>query len=405
MESELIRQSKAYAEDLLAKIPEKYAYHCAGHTREVVHAAIEIGKHSDLSADDMETVIVAAWFHDTGYADGYDNHEARAATAAAEKLQLWGATPKKIADVTQAILSTQMPQHPKSLVDQVLCDADMYHLSTGGLEETGQRLRKELGVVKHMDFTDEEWDRFNLKFLKNQQYHTSYGQIVLQDRKKKTIKHLKKKLAKEEVNDDQVKSLEEELQRLRKKSEKKNTPERGIESMFRIVSQNHTTLSGMADNKSNIMISINSIILSVVVTILFRKLEEFPNLLLPTLLLVSVCLLTIVFAVLASRPHISSGTFTEEDIRNKKTNLLFFGNFHGMSLKNYEWAMKELMLDSDYLYGSLIKDIYFNGKVLAKKYRMLRISYTIFMFGFVLSILAFIAAMLMYYYPASSSTL
>ena len=92
--------------------------------------------------------------------------------------------------------------------------------------------------------------------------------------------------------------------------------------------------------------------------------------------------------------------FVLYDIKKKKTNLLFFGNFHGMKLENYEWGVKEMMKDSDFLYGSIIKDIYFNGKVLARKYMLLRISYSIFMFGFVASILAFLISMLIFYYPS-----
>ena len=125
------------------------------------------------------------------------------------------------------------------------------------------------------------------------------------------------------------------------------------------------------------------------VSVLFRKLEEFPQLLLPTLMLVVTCLITIVLAILATRPNVAKGRFTRDDIHNKKTNLLFFGNFHNMQLKDYEWGMKEMMNDREYLYGSMIKDIYFLGKVLAKKYKFLRISYNIFMFGLVISILSF----------------
>ena len=133
---------------------------------------------------------------------------------------------------------------------------------------------------------------------------------------------------------------------------------------------------------------------------MFRKLEEFPDLLIPTLMLVGSCLLTIVYAVLATRPNIASGKFTTDDIKKKKTNLLFFGNFHGMELENYEWGVKEMMKDADFLYSSIIKDIYFNGKVLARKYKLLRISYSIFMYGFVASILAFLISMLIFYYPS-----
>ncbi len=171
--------------------------------------------------------------------------------------------------------------------------------------------------------------------------------------------------------------------------------------MFRTTSENHVTLSGMADTKANIMISINTIILSIIVSVLFRKLGEYPHLLVPTLMLVATCLVTIVMAILATRPNVAKGKFTIKDIQDKKANLLFFGNFHNMELKEYEWGMREMMKDYDYLYGSMIKDIYFLGKVLARKYKWLRLSYTIFMFGFVSSILIFLMQMILNYQPYS----
>lgn len=200
---------------------------------------------------------------------------------------------------------------------------------------------------------------------------------------------------------DKVAKLKEKISKLEEKVKqaKELTPTRGIETMFRTTSKNHMELSAIADNKANIMISINSIILSVMVSVLIRKLEEYPHMTVPAVMLTIVCLTTIVFAVLATRPNISKGKFKRLDIVNKETNLLFFGNFHRMSLKDYQWGMKEMIQDADYLYGSMIKDIYFLGVVLGKKYRLLRMSYTIFMFGFVLSILGFIFAELFFKSP------
>jgi hypothetical protein len=105
-----------------------------------------------------------------------------------------------------------------------------------------------------------------------------------------------------------------------------------------------------------------------------------------------VCLSSIIFAILATRPSVNSGKFTEDDIRNKKTNLLFFGNFYKVSLDEYTWGMNEMLKDSEYLYNSMIKDIYFLGVVLAKKYRYLRIAYTIFMWGLIIAVIAFAIA-------------
>lgn len=400
METELIRKSRAYAEDVLRKLPETFTYHNLKHTTAVADAAEEIGKQSSLSNDDLENVIIAAWLHDIGYEKDREHHEERSAKTATALLEGWGASAEKVKKVQNLIAATRMPQNHQNLAEQVLCDADLYHLSKKDIFECAQQIRSEIETFKNIRFeSDKEWNEYNLKFLKNHSYFTLYGRQVLEERKKKNIKKLKKMLN-PKVDESYVKDLEKELGKLQKKLDKKLNPDRGIETMFRVTSENHITLSGMADTKSNIMISINSIILSVVISVLFRKLEEFPNLLIPTLMLVATCLITIVFAILATRPNISSGKFTREDIKEKRTNLLFFGNFHGMELNNYDWGMREMMKDADYLYGSLIKDIYFNGRVLARKYKLLRWSYSIFMFGFVASIIGFTIALLMYYYPS-----
>jgi len=400
MNTELIEKSRSYAETTLAKLQDKYAYHNLDHTRQVVGAAEEIGIKTGLTEDQLETVIIAAWIHDTGFVMGCESHEHNSALTAEKLLKDWGASESKIKAVNKAIEATVMPQNPSDIIGQVLCDADLSHLANGNLMEVSNKLRQEMAISKNKEFTDEEWYRYNIDFLESHRYFTPYGKEVLEEKKQKNIRKLKKKLDPEKGSKKYIKELEKDLEKLQRKLDKGMKPERGIETMFRITSQNHITLSEMADSKANIMVSINAIILSVIVSVLFRKLEEFPDLLIPTIMLVFSCLLTIVYAVLATRPNISSGKFTEDDIKQKKTNLLFFGNFHGMKLDNYEWGVKEMMKDSDYLYGSLIKDIYFNGKVLARKYWLLRISYSIFLYGFVASIIAFLVAMLMFYYPS-----
>lgn len=176
------------------------------------------------------------------------------------------------------------------------------------------------------------------------------------------------------------------------KKAKENQTERGINTVFRIMAQTQNNLSQMADSKANILISVNAIILSIVISSLFTELQKNPNLQIPVILLVTLCVVVIVFAILATRPNVNHGTFTQEDIRNKKTNLLFFGNFYKMSLQDYDWAMLEMLNDKNYLYGSIVKDNYFLGVVLAKKYRLLRIAYNIFMYGLIITMIAFAIA-------------
>ena len=90
-----------------------------------------------------------------------------------------------------------------------------------------------------------------------------------------------------------------------------------------------------------------------------------------------------------SRPIINDGVFTEDDIKKKKANLLFFGNFYKMSLEAFTWGMKEMMKDKDFLYGNMIKDFYYLGQSLGRKYRILNICYSFFIWGMIISVILF----------------
>jgi Family of unknown function (DUF5706) len=257
-----------------------------------------------------------------------------------------------------------------------------------------------------------EWRQKNLVFLQQHRYFTDYGRTRLQPVKQQHIQDLLDKdddkqddkalvpapaiktiiVKAEKPSKEEKASNNEEKEKVRREKEKLNRTERGISTMFRIMSDNHVNLSQMADSKANIMISVNTIVMSIMVSVLLGKLQFYPEYIVPTIILLLVCLSAIVFAILATRPNVTKGTFTEEDIKNKKVNLLFFGNFFNMSLSDYDWAMKEMMSDREYLNSSMIKDIYFLGVVLARKYKYLRISYNIFMFGLILAILAFAIA-------------
>jgi predicted metal-dependent HD superfamily phosphohydrolase len=393
--SSVLNKAKDFAEGVLNKLPKSFSYHNIDHTHEVVNAVEEISRKEGLTEEEIEKVLLAAWFHDLGYSCDQNNHEHESARLMKEQLRSWDINQATINEIEKIILSTKMPQSPTDKLSEVMCDADLYHLSTQSFTEKSEALRREIVSVCQKDIGENDWFNKTLEFIGSHKYFTRYGLKVLEPNKQANWKTLKKKLKKVKKSSDK---LELEISRLEEKliKAKIQKPDRGIETMFRITSKNHLQLSAMADNKANIMISINSIILSVLVSVLFRKFEDYPQLIIPGMMLVFVCLTTIVFAVLATRPNVSSGKFTTEEIKEKKTNLLFFGNFHSMELNDYMWGMKEMMKDADYLYGSMIKDIYFLGIVLGKKYKMLRKSYNVFMFGFIISILSFIAAMLMY---------
>jgi len=134
--------------------------------------------------------------------------------------------------------------------------------------------------------------------------------------------------------------------------------------------------------------------MSLALSNLIPKLDNPSNqyLIYPTLVFLIFTIASIILSVLATRPNVTTGEFTRKEIEDKKVNLLFFGNFHKMPLDEYKWAMGELMADKDYIYDTMIKDLYFLGKVLHKKYKILRITYTVFMIGVVSSVISFVIA-------------
>ncbi|WP_114938261.1 Pycsar system effector family protein [Mucilaginibacter endophyticus] len=164
----------------------------------------------------------------------------------------------------------------------------------------------------------------------------------------------------------------------------------GIETLLKVTASTDQRLSDMADNKAQILITVNSIIISAIISLVLRKLKDNSFLVLPSYLLLTVSLATMILAILSTRPSIPRGKFSTKDIDDKKANLLFFGNFYRMKLDDFAAGMKNVLHDKEYLYDSLIKDIHTQGVVLGRKYRLLRAAYNVFMFGLIIAIITFI---------------
>ena len=179
----------------------------------------------------------------------------------------------------------------------------------------------------------------------------------------------------------------------KKDKKKKKEGSRGIETMFRTTMSSHLQLSSMADNKANLMISINSIIVSIIISSFLKNMDDMPHLLIPTSLLTALCLLTITFALLATRPRIRSRRDTTGLADDTKVDLLFFGDFSQLTPDAYKAGVKTLMDNPDLLYDTMTDNIYQQGQVLERKYKLLKISYNLFLFGFPLVVIGYVVAL------------
>ena len=377
MTAELLNKIEAYATKILTNdLPDTFVFHNLTHTQEVVAACKELAIASGVSSEESLIVEAAAWFHDLGYIRSTTDHETFSCEYAREFLENENVDDSIIRQVEACIMATKMPQKPTTLLEEIICDADLNKLAKKGFYKRGLLLQqewKDLEIVSP-DKTD-NWIEYTLEFLKEHHFHTAVAKRDWAKKKQKNVIRLKEKL--EELNLPKPKKMG-----------------RGVETMFRTTSRNHIQLSAIADNKANLMLSINAIIISVVISVLVPNLASDKTLAIPTVILLSVCVISVIFATISTIPKVTQGTFTKQDIMDKKANLLFFGNFHSVPLEDFEWGIKELMDDEDYLYNSMAKDLYFLGKVLDRKYKYLRICYRVFMFGLIVSVISFVGAFL-----------
>nr|WP_315032866.1 Pycsar system effector family protein [uncultured Chryseobacterium sp.] len=382
----ILHKAKNYVEILFKdKLSSVYFYHNFIHTAYTVNKAEEIMKNTPVSEEDQEKVLVALWFHDTGYIECAKNHEERGVEIMKDFLQQENYPQAYIDDVAKLILATKITHEPQGLLEQIVKDADFSHFAGHDYNDISDALRKEWELTNVKCFSNEEWNAGNLDMLKNRHtFYTEYAKENWEPLKKKNIKKIEKKLEKEDIKKEDKKENSEG------KKEKEKS-DRSVDTLFRVTLNNHTRLSDIADSKANILLSVNAIIISVCLSVLVPKLDAPKNshLILPSFILLLSSVLTIIFAILSTKPNVTKTTFTAQDIVNRKVNLLFFGNFQQMLFDDYHNAMRDLIKDRDYIYDSMVKDLYYLGKVLDRKYKLLSITYKIFMAGIIISVLSF----------------
>ena len=388
--STLVAKAENYVVHFLNNnLDTSFVYHNVAHTQRVVEKTQELIEHMQIGENEAEQLLLAAWFHDTGYSKSIDDHELEGINVATSFLKEHEAPDETISKVNELILATRMDHLPQNDLEKIIRDADCSHIGNKNFSDLSELLRNEWELTKERKLGEVDWLDENITFLtEKHQFYTSFALTNWGKSKGKNLAQLLK--AKKKLKQENTK-LKQKKEALDFKKNKVELPERGIETMFRVALRNHITLSDIADTKANILLSVNAIIISLALSNLLPKLDNPSNqyLIYPTIVFILFTVASIILSVLATRPNVTKGKFTKEDVENKKVNLLFFGNFHQMKLDDFEWAMDEMMKDRDYLYGSLTKDLYFLGLVLNRKYNLLRLTYTVFMIGIVASVIAF----------------
>ncbi|MBI1227700.1 MAG: HD domain-containing protein [Bacteroidetes bacterium] len=375
MQSQIVKNAETYVLNLLKQgLKPAHGYHDLRHTLSVRDASQELGSRYRLNEEELEMLELAGLFHDTGFTKTYVGHEEVSKQFATEFLEKEGYPKAKIEQVARLIDVTKVGVEPEVLIEKIIKDSD-FNTNGSTYEEKSAALRKEWEVFCEQKMTDDEWLENGLNFWENHRFYTGEAQALYGESKRKTVKSLRKKV-------DKIKPSVEMLDFAISKS-------KSAQMMFKTTLRNQIDLTNIADNKANIMLSINSLLITIGIPMLASNLKEHPSLVYPASVLLLTCILSIVFATLATRPVKMLGHTTMDAIEKGNSNLFFFGNFFLMEREDYIRSLMRVMEHEGTIDKSIVNDLYFLGRTLGHKYRRLRITYQIFMTGMVLTVVTF----------------
>lgn len=390
-----LRETALFVEEYMkARLPEQFVFHNYNRTAKVARICDTLSIQSDLKKSEKVLLHLAALFIDIGYCHDSRNSATAGAQIARNYFSEKGLDETAVRVITESIEAIGYPQQPVSLVAQYLCDADMFYLGSNNFSLNSELLREETSRVARITFTDRDWIKEQLQVLEDHTYFTREARKLFKKRRRNNIILVQNQLNRVQSQNETETTAQPEMSQ--PETDRDFKPERGVETLFRVTARKQLDLTSMADSKANLIIGVNTIIISIVISVLGTKLTGDSHLLIPSILIILTNATTIVIAILATRPKIIR---MEDHIPGKEStefNILFFGHFSSMSLENYKETIRKTISKKEDIYDTISRDIYYQGIILTKKYRYIAWAYNIFVVGLIVSILSFIVAFILH---------
>ncbi|TWR26324.1 hypothetical protein FPZ43_14255 [Mucilaginibacter pallidiroseus] len=366
-------------------------FHDLRHTTSVVKTIKQIAAQSGLSKTEIRYLKIAAWFQFIGFLESPERPEEASAELAMNFLIRENAGDEPLRIIPALIRAKASKTFPSDPLEETLFDACHRYMAQKSFSDNNRALKLEEEFFKHQEIGKTEWLKRSIVAFENFQYYTAYGRTAFTKKKDSNLAKLKKELWVRELD-----LAEKHAEPAGKKSmaihQEKEATERGIDTMFRVACSYNERLISVADNKAHLLITVNSIMMSAIISLVLRKLPENNYLSLPTFILLVTSFLSTIFSILATRPPVPAGKFTQPEMEKREVNLLYFGNYYKMEADEYLHSLHQVIASQGFLYDMLARNIYAQGKILGKKYDFLRKAYSIFLFGLTISILAFMIA-------------
>jgi pycsar effector protein len=360
-------------------------YHQFARTRDVVEAAKEIARRSDLDDGERELVLLCAWFYDACYAVGSDDHDQSRALLVEflEQQHVQRPTAEQVAacfrgaDAANGAPADGDPAGDVAPSD-VLHDGTLAVLASEDFVEQAELLRLELQRRSGKTFSEIEWTQHCIAFVDAHPYRTRFAQLAYSSERAANLARLQKALRRQQ----------QELE-----STVATRVGKGAETMFYHFTRIQLGVLGLADRRNNTMIHVNAIMISVVVALLAGRIETDRDLLLPTVLLLCVNVTVVLLAIYSMRGGRRAPMLSAEEADAHDANLLTFTNHTPVSLSDFTERMNGFLTDPQDFQRKVIENLYFGRRVLTRRAKALRLTYGVFMYGIAAAVLAFIVAM------------
>lgn len=171
--------AKQYALGRLeAELPRDLYYHGPHHTRDDVYpAACRLAVLAGLHGEPFMLLETAALYHDLGYLKRYARNEEIGVAMTRDILPQFGYNEEQIAIISGLIMATQLPQSPKTFLEEILCDADLDSLGRKDFFVSSQSLRLEL-MAYGSSYNLRQWYEIQQQFLSQHTYFTATARAL-----------------------------------------------------------------------------------------------------------------------------------------------------------------------------------------------------------------------------------
>jgi len=194
MDTNLLKHCEKFVRDIFLNSDKNFFYHNINHIEEVVENANKICSYLKIEPEETETVIIAAWFHDSFYINSPKNHESESANIAESFLIEHNYPKEKIDLVRGCILATKIPQSPKNILEEILCDADLFHVGCENFFLRNELYKKEIKNQFNSKISDKEFIQNSISFFSAHKFLSNYAKEFLEEQKQQNIQKLKKQL-------------------------------------------------------------------------------------------------------------------------------------------------------------------------------------------------------------------